>query len=263
MRPKRSAVALSLALFTLASLPCSATDRASGSSEVLSIEHLGKSYVVVKIDPRAADIRLFWKEPGGAPYRTIRALDSWLTKNGLQLVAAMNAGIFDKAQPPAPLGLHIESGQTLIPLNRRSGEGNFYLKPNGVFYIEGGTAKVVPSEELQLKEQKSLLATQSGPLLAHSGKIHPRFRKDSSSRRTRSGVGVDSQGLVYFAHSQDEVSFFELAALFRDKLKCPDALYLDGVISRIYAPPIAPMPRKETALAGILAVVQKREAARN
>jgi uncharacterized protein YigE (DUF2233 family) len=32
------------------------------------------------------------------------------------------------------------------------------------------------------------------------------------------------------------VTFHEFALLFKDDLKCPDALYLDGSISAVYAP---------------------------
>ena len=32
------------------------------------------------------------------------------------------------------------------------------------------------------------------------------------------------------------MTFYELATLFRDKLGCPDALYLDGTVSSLYAP---------------------------
>ena len=39
-----------------------------------------------------------------------------------------------------------------------------------------------------------------------------------------------------FAISKDPVNFHEFALLFRDVLHCPDALYLDGVISGLHAP---------------------------
>ena len=46
-----------------------------------------------------------------------------------------------------PLGLFIQNGKTLSPLNTRSGSGNFYLKPNGVFYITTDNNSVVLVEE--------------------------------------------------------------------------------------------------------------------
>jgi uncharacterized protein YigE (DUF2233 family) len=222
-------------------------------------EHMGRRFVIVKINPREADLRLFWKRPNGTPFQTMRALEAWLTENDLHLVAAMNAGIFEGTQVVQPLGLHIEAGQILRPLNTASGQGNFYLKPNGVFYIQSESAGIVPTEDFKSIGQRVQMATQSGPLLVHAGQIHPRFQREATSRYTRSGVGIDSKGVLYWVHSIDEVSFFEFASFFRDNLKCSEALYLDGAISRIYAPPVAPMPRHESPLAGILAIVVKRE----
>ena len=40
---------------------------------------------------------------------------------------------------------------------------------------------------------------------------------------------------VVLVISRDDVNLWTFAALFRDELKCPDALYLDGVISALWA----------------------------
>ena len=40
-----------------------------------------------------------------------------------------------------------------------------------------------------------------------------------------------------FAISQEPVTFHQFGTLFRDVLKTPQALYLDGNVSRLYAPP--------------------------
>jgi uncharacterized protein YigE (DUF2233 family) len=32
------------------------------------------------------------------------------------------------------------------------------------------------------------------------------------------------------------VNFYSFATLFRDRLQCPDALFLDGSVSSLYAP---------------------------
>ncbi|MEM1297887.1 MAG: phosphodiester glycosidase family protein, partial [Pseudomonadota bacterium] len=78
-----------------------------------------------------------------------------------------------------------------------------------------------------------------GPMLVIGGKLHPRFLPDSTSFRTRNGVGVhpDSQTAI-FAISRFPVTFHHFARLFRDHFKTPNALYLDGSISRMYAPQI-------------------------
>ncbi len=52
----------------------------------------------------------------------------------------MNGGIYDKAY--APLGLYIEDGKQLTPVNRSAGGGNFFIRPGGVFLVENGRAKI-------------------------------------------------------------------------------------------------------------------------
>jgi uncharacterized protein YigE (DUF2233 family) len=39
-----------------------------------------------------------------------------------------------------------------------------------------------------------------------------------------------------FAISDEPINFYDFALLFREQLKCPDALYLDGNVSSLYAP---------------------------
>ncbi|HNR75737.1 MAG TPA: phosphodiester glycosidase family protein [Parvularculaceae bacterium] len=81
-----------------------------------------------------------------------------------------------------------------------------------------------------------IFATQSGPMLVIAGAIHPRFLVDATSGKRRNGVGVTEDGTVIFALSDTAVTFHEFATYFRDALDCPNALYLDGTISRLYAP---------------------------
>ena len=51
----------------------------------------------------------------------------------------------------------------------------------------------------------------------------------------RNGVGVRG-GEALFAISDQPVSFGRFARFFRDGLGCPDALYLDGAVSSLWAP---------------------------
>jgi uncharacterized protein YigE (DUF2233 family) len=39
-----------------------------------------------------------------------------------------------------------------------------------------------------------------------------------------------------FAISDDAVTLYEFARLFKDQLGCPDALYFDGSVSSLHAP---------------------------
>ena len=45
-------------------------------------------------------------------------------------------------------------------------------------------------------------------------------------------------GKIIFAISNQSVNFYTFAALFNERLNCPNALFLDGAISKMYAPAI-------------------------
>jgi uncharacterized protein YigE (DUF2233 family) len=138
----------------------------------------------------------------------------------------------------SPVGLYVEAGEEQAPLNTNDGPGNFHLKPNGVFYVlENGMAGVdETSAFLMTKRKPPPYATQSGPMLVINGEIHPRFLPDSESLKRRNGVGVTDEGDVVFVLADTPVRFYDFAAFFRDELQAPNALYLDGTISRLYAP---------------------------
>jgi uncharacterized protein YigE (DUF2233 family) len=69
------------------------------------------------------------------------------------------------------------------------------------------------------------------------GELHPRFDPAATSRYVRNGVGVSADGsTAFFAISDRPVTFHQFARLFRDRLEVPNALYLDGNVSRLYAP---------------------------
>ena len=108
----------------------------------------------------------------------------------------------------------------------------FFLQPNGVFTVSDAGAAVVETSEFEARGVHE--ATQSGPLLVRRGVLHPGFKESSDNRVLRSGVGVRGNSVV-LAISRDGVNLWTFAALFRDELKCPDALYLDGFISALWA----------------------------
>ena len=143
-----------------------------------------------------------------------------------------NAGIFEPGF--IPTGLLMTDGRPLRPLSSGSGDGNFFMLPNGVFAVGPAGAQVVATSEFT--GQGMLEATQSGPLLVRNGHLHPSFAAASTSRVIRSGVGVRDGGkTVVIAISVDKLNLHEFATIFRDTLGCADALYLDGVISALWA----------------------------
>ncbi len=144
----------------------------------------------------------------------------------------MNGGMFWKDF--TPLGLHVELGQELRPVNTaevRSESGivpNFYKKPNGVFYIGRDGAGVMTTERFLEQRPNVTYATQSGPMLVIDDALHPALIEGSTDRNRRTGVGVCGPGLVRFVISEAPVNFHDFARLFRDRLGCNNALFLDG-----------------------------------
>jgi uncharacterized protein YigE (DUF2233 family) len=190
---------------------------------------------VCEVDLRKQAINLYWKRPDGAPYAYLRALPQALEAKAGKLMFATNAGMFDPELKP--VGLYVEQGREMVRVNTRSGFGNFHLKPNGVFFVTGDTAGVMETGTYLKQRLRPDLATQSGPMLVINGKVHPRFDRESTSLKARNGVGSKDAHTVVFAISDGEVSFDAFARLFRDRLKCSNALFLDGgSASSLYAP---------------------------
>jgi uncharacterized protein YigE (DUF2233 family) len=73
-------------------------------------------------------------------------------------------------------------------------------------------------------------------MLVIDGRIHPKIRPDGASEKIRNGVGACRGGAVAFAIAEEPVNFDLFARLFRDGLDCPNALFLDGSVSSLYAP---------------------------
>lgn len=177
-------------------------------------------------------LQLFLRDAAGMPFTSFRRLEQALAARGEQLTFAMNAGMY--REDYSPLGLLVSDGHQLHQLNLASGYGNFYLKPNGVFVLTASGARIVESSEYRSLPDAAVLATQSGPLLVQDGHINPALNPQGTSRLIRNGVGVISATRAVFAISEEPVSFYEFALLFRDGLKCADALYLDGNVSSLY-----------------------------
>ena len=73
-------------------------------------------------------------------------------------------------------------------------------------------------------------------MLVIDGALHPRIQPDGPSQLIRNGVGVRDDHTAVFVISQGPISFGRFARFFRDSLHCPNALFLDGTISGLWAP---------------------------
>lgn len=181
----------------------------------------GDRYTVVTVEPGERQALV------GQADRAQRTLQAALRANPEARVAVAS-GMYHAGR--VPVGLHIEGGEELAPIERRALDGNFGLQPNGVFAVGADGPRVVVTEAWS---GDAAFATQSGPMLVIDGALHPAFNEDSPSKRIRHGVGVDGAGRTYWVISEQPVRFHDLATFFRDGLGCPDALYLDGTVSRL------------------------------
>ena len=230
---KKSALLILTLFAVLAGTGCARqTDRAVPPTSDQSPRSTASRFTTIRVDARTERIELFLRDDAGVPFKRFDRLQSWLATKNKRLRFAMNAGMFK--EDLSPLGLFVQDGRQVSPLNLRDATGNFYLKPNGVFFITESGPRIVESTEYPALAKGVRLATQSGPLLVRNGVLHPAINAGSTNRLVRNGVGISGDTVV-FVISEEPVNFHELATYFRDELKCADALYLDGVVSSLYS----------------------------
>ena len=228
----RGAALLGAAVLTLFAAACGPARAAEGDAGCRNLRFDGARFTVCEIDPVRDRLELFLYDDAGKPLASFRGVNDRLAREGLELGVAMNAGMYHTSR--APVGLYIEDGRQEMRLVTSAGPGNFGLLPNGVFCLTETGAQVIETRRFEREAPACRDATQSGPMLVIDGALHPRFLPDSDSLHVRNGVGVDRDGRVHFAISNEPVNFHHFARLFRDGLGVPDALYLDGSISRLY-----------------------------
>jgi uncharacterized protein YigE (DUF2233 family) len=251
MAPKIMKASSSLLLLVLLALPA-----VSGCSPKTNGTRLPETqsprFTTIRVDLRTDRLELFLRDDAGNAFKRFDRLRSWLASKDRRLRFAMNAGMF---QPDlSPVGLLVRDGHEISPLNLSDGAGNFFMKPNGVFFVSEAGPGIVESAEYPSLAQNVRLATQSGPLLVRNGVLHPAINAASTSRLIRNGVGVSGDTII-FVISDQPVNFYEMATYFRDELRCPDALYLDGVVSSLYSADLG-RDDSNTDLGPIIGVVE-------
>ena len=191
-------------------------------------------FVSHTVNLKTQTLRFYWRNDKGSIYGNFATLRDDLSKRNEELVFAMNGGMFNKDY--SPQGLYVENSELLSKLDEtEEGYGNFYLQPNGVFYINEENLPVICKTTVYQSVHKVKYATQSGPLLLIDGKIHPRLINGSTNLHIRNGVGVLPDGSLLFAMSKKTINFYDFASYFKSK-GCKNALYLDGFVSRTYLP---------------------------
>ncbi|CAM3577486.1 MULTISPECIES: phosphodiester glycosidase family protein [Psychrobacter] len=212
------------------------------------------TYSVCRVDADAlnserSSLQLFWQPSDSSqPLLTFDNLLATLPSNQ-SLSFAMNAGMYNENY--APIGYTVIDGKEIRALNTKEGGGNFHLLPNGVLWWDkAGKVQITESnalnEQLKNDEAEPRYATQSGPMLVIDNEIHPQFNPDSTSLKIRNGAGICDDGSIQFVNSDEPVTFYQFASLFKNDLSCPNALFLDGgIASALYAPSIDKHDKKE------------------
>lgn len=79
-----------------------------------------------RVDAQKERIAMYWQDRHGKARGSLRSLLAGIDGDG-RVQMAMNGGIYDKAY--APLGLYIEDGKRLTPVNRSAGGGTSLSAP--------------------------------------------------------------------------------------------------------------------------------------
>ena len=187
-------------------------------------------------------------------------LKSHLAKKGEIIRFATNGALYEPNFTTT--GLYIENSKTIKPLNTKPREKefkNFYIQPNGVFYIDKEEqVKIITTKAYQKEKVKPTYALQSGPMLVVNGKINKELSPTSRNRFVRSGVGVIDSTKLAFVISKQPVRFYDFARVFQQKFKCKNALYLDGFISEMYLPELG-LTKSEREFATFITVTSGLE----
>lgn len=202
-----------------------------------SVSFKETQFTICEVDATQDKLELFLRDESGKILGQFSSVNRLLQETGQELSFAMNAGMYHEDR--APVGHYKENGIEVMRVIPNAGPGNFGLLPNGVLCLRLNRADVFETLTYLEKSPDCIDATQSGPMLVIDGALHPRFLKGSTSTFVRNGVGTSADGKrAVFAISDEPVNFYNFGLLFRDYLKLPNALYLDGNISRLYAPAI-------------------------
>jgi uncharacterized protein YigE (DUF2233 family) len=226
-----SKLALALLVFVVPEVPIRAE-----SAPCRPVTYERSEYIICEVDLRRQTVKLFWKKPDGHPYEYLSSLPRALANHSRHLLFATNGGMYHPDN--SPVGLYVEEGHELVRANTSAGPGNFHMRPNGVFYVTGEVAGIVETRAFIKQRAQVDFATQSGPMLVIDGEVNPRFVRYGVSKKYRVAVGSREPNGVVFAVSESEISFAEFARLFRDKLQCKNALFLDGGSATSFYSPV-------------------------
>lgn len=221
------------------------SDSSTSACRIVRFE--GTSLTHCLAEPGVHGIETDLASDSGATYRSLKAMSE--DRQATNVAFAMSGGMFN--EDGSPLGYFVERSARLEEVNTGNGSGDFYSKPNGIFYGTGDEWQVRATPDfLENVRRRPGFGTQSGPMLVIDGALHPDILPDGPERVIRNGVGIDREGRAHFVISNAPLSFGRLARYFRDELQVRNALYLDGEHAGLWDPasgrldeggPIGPM----------------------
>lgn len=230
-----------------------ATDENTASDAVCrSAQFEGVPLTHCIADPELHSISTGLAPSSGPNFGTI---EGWAAgRNESAIAFVTNGGMY--GDDLKAIGYFVRDEDRLVELNRGDGSGNFFLKPNGVFFGTGGNWRILDTDTfLRTIGTRPQFGTQSGPMLVINGEMHPEFQEDGPSKAIRNGVGIDAQGKAHFVIANEPLSFGKLARFFRDELETPNALFLDGNVSSLWDPATGRMDARRV---GPLLVVETK-----
>ena len=192
-----------------------------------------RDVIVHTFNPKTEAISMYYRDDKSALLRTLGSLKQHVESKKRELIFAMNGGMYHPDF--SPVGLFIADHTVHKPVNLNRGTGNFFIQPNGVLYVNSQEQPGICLARDVHKVANIKHATQSGPMLVINRKINPYFSDTSNYLNIRNGVGITKQGKLVFAMTVNPVTLYEFAYYFK-QLRCVNALYLDGSISKTYAP---------------------------
>jgi uncharacterized protein YigE (DUF2233 family) len=155
---------------------------------------------------------------------------------GIEPLYIINGGMY--LENMIPQGLLVDSTKIIseINLSFKNDHSNFYNLPNGIFLTKQKSNEIIKSIDYSRNKYKVINATQSGPFLVFNEAINRKFKKKSKSINYRLGVGISKKNNeLYFVLSDTLVNMYAFSDLFRNHLKCENALYLDGKVTNLYS----------------------------
>ena len=192
-----------------------------------------RDVIVHTFNPKTEAISMYYRDDKSTLLRTLGSLKQHVESKKRELIFAMNGGMYHPDF--SPVGLFIADHTVHKPVNLNRGTGNFFIQPNGVLYVNSQEQPGICLARDVHKVANIKHATQSGPMLVINRKINPYFSDTSNYLNIRNGVGITKQGKLVFAMTVNPVTLYEFAYYFK-QLRCVNALYLDGSISKTYAP---------------------------